>query len=82
MKANCREKRYISLNGVINTIILNERIYLCQKCGLKIDRDLNASINILTTAGLAGSNASGDVARPRLREADVVESGTILGGSR
>jgi transposase len=46
------------------------------------DRDLNASINILTTAGLAGSNASGDAVRPQLQEAAVVESGTILGGSR
>ena len=68
--------------GNIQDMGLSERTYLCQNCGLKIDRDLNASINILTTAGLAGSNASGDVVRPRLREAAVVESGTILGGSR
>ncbi len=68
--------------GNIQDIGLSERTYLCQNCGLKIDRDLNASINILTTAGLAESNASGDVVRPQLREAVVVESGTILGGSR
>jgi putative transposase len=26
---------------------LNDRIYICKKCGLKIDRDLNSAINIL-----------------------------------
>ena len=68
--------------GNIQDMELSERTYLCQNCGLKIDRDLNASINILTTAGLAESNAFGDVVRPRLREAAVVETGTILGGSK
>ena len=68
--------------GNIQDIELSERTFLCQKCGMSKDRDLNASINILTTAGLAGSNASGDVVRPQLQEATVVESGTIRGGSR
>ncbi len=68
--------------GNIQDIELSERTFLCQKCGMSKDRDLNASINILTTAGLAGSNASGDAVRPQLQEATVVESGTILGGSR
>ncbi len=70
------------LYGNIQDIELSERTFLCQKCGMSKDRDLNASINILTTAGLAGSNASGDVVRPQLQEATVVESGTIRGGSR
>ncbi len=74
--------RTCSKCGNIQDIGLSERTYLCQNCGLKIDRDLNASINILTTAGHAGSNASGDVVRPQLQEAAVGESGTILGGSR
>ena len=74
--------RTCSKCGNIQDIGLSERTYLCQNCGLKIDRDLNASINILTTAGHAGSNASGDVVRPQLQEAAVCESGTILGGSR
>ena len=74
--------RTCSRCGNIQDIELGERTYLCQNCGLNIDRDLNASINILTTAGHAGSNASGDVVRPRLQEAAVGESGTILGGSR
>jgi putative transposase len=67
--------------GNIQDIELSERTYFCQRCGMEKDRDLNASINILSTAGLTGSNASGDVVRPRLREAVVVESGTIFGAS-
>jgi putative transposase len=41
---------------------LNDRIYNCNVCGLVMDRDENASTNILNraTAGHAGSNASGD----------------------
>jgi putative transposase len=40
---------------------LGERQHSCPSCGLSIDRDLNASINILNraTAGQAGSNARG-----------------------
>jgi len=41
---------------------LHERMHTCPVCGLTMDRDLNASINILNraTAGIAGSNACGD----------------------
>jgi len=41
---------------------IHERIHVCPVCGLTMDRDLNASINILNraTAGIAGSNACGD----------------------
>ncbi len=35
-----------------------------------------------TTPGQGGSYASGDIVRPRLQEADVIERGTILGVSR
>jgi len=40
---------------------LKERRHSCPSCGLSMDRDLNASINILkrATAGQAGSNARG-----------------------
>jgi putative transposase len=40
---------------------LGERRHNCPSCGLSMDRDLNASINILkrATAGQAGSNARG-----------------------
>lgn len=41
--------------NVKEKLTLNERVYNCEECGLSIDRDLNASMNILTvgTAGLA-----------------------------
>ena len=44
---------------------LSVREYDCQVCGNQMDRDLNAAHNILkrATAGIAGSNASGDVLR-------------------
>ncbi|MFP4655874.1 MAG: RNA-guided endonuclease InsQ/TnpB family protein [Methanohalobium sp.] len=49
---------------------LEDRTFYCSNCGLEIDRDLNAAINILTkssyynptthTVGLAGINSCGD----------------------
>ncbi len=41
---------------------LTVRTHDCPHCGLVLDRDVNAAINILTraTAGMAGRNASGD----------------------
>ncbi|EHP88587.1 transposase, IS605 OrfB family [Methanotorris formicicus Mc-S-70] len=32
--------------GYVNRRLKNERIFICSKCGLEIDRDLNAAINI------------------------------------
>ena len=46
-------------------MLLSERIYVCDKCGSYMDRDLNAAHNILNraTAGSAGSNACEDEER-------------------
>ena len=48
--------------GNLQDMPLNERIYGCKACGNSLDRDINAARNILmrATAGMAGSNASGD----------------------
>ncbi len=49
--------------GNIQNTPLSMREYDCGRCGLRLDRDMNASINILhraTTAGHAGSHARGD----------------------
>ncbi len=70
--------------GNIQEMPLSERTFNCGKCGLNIDRDLNASINILkrATSGQGESHASGDIVRPSAMKADVAERGTILGASR
>jgi putative transposase len=56
--------------GAVHAMLLQERTYACPACGMRMDRDLNAAVNILNraTAGTAGSNAcSGGApsARPR-----------------
>jgi putative transposase len=50
--------------GFLSKKHLWDRSHDCPKCSLKMDRDLNAAINILNraTAGIAGSNACEDVA--------------------
>jgi putative transposase len=42
-----------------DVLALSERVFHCDQCGLEIDRDLNAAINI-RTASCAGNNACGD----------------------
>jgi len=51
---------------------LSERMHSCPLCGLTMDRDVNAAINILkrATAGTAGSNASGDETAVSSRKED------------
>jgi putative transposase len=56
-------------------LILDDRVYSCSSCGLSMDRDLNASINI-HRAGLAQIHACGDGVRPSVMKAVVAEPGT------
>ena len=54
--------------GIIQEMPLSIREYNCSRCGMQMDRDINASINILhraTTLGQRGSHAQGEDARPR-----------------
>jgi len=50
--------------GCIQEMSLNKRIFNCSDCGVSIDRDLNASLNIrnigLSTVGHTGNYACGD----------------------
>ena len=65
--------------GNVQKISLSQRTFFCEKCGMKEDRDINASINILkrATEGHSGSQACGDDVRPSAREAVAEEAGTI-----
>ncbi|WP_457612795.1 transposase [Methanocaldococcus sp.] len=41
--------------GYVNRRLKNDRIFVCPKCGLKIDRDLDASINLARKVALTTS---------------------------
>ena len=60
---------------------LSKRTFICPRCGLELDRDINASINILkrATLGLRESNAGGDdtTALEKAEASIVGETGTI-----
>ena len=49
--------------GNIQEMPLSKRMYVCQRCKMSKDRDINASINILkrATLGQRGSYAQGDI---------------------
>ena len=65
--------------GNVQKVSISQRTFICEKCGMKKDRDINASINILkrATEGHSGSQARGDDVRPSAREAVADEAGTI-----
>ncbi len=50
--------------GNVQDMPLSKRTYTCNRCGMQMDRDINASINILNraTLGQRGSHAQGDMA--------------------
>jgi putative transposase len=56
---------------------LSERMFICEACGLSINRDLNAARNILSRAGLARSHACGDDIIPSLEKVIIADTGTI-----
>jgi putative transposase len=68
--------------GEIREIGLKEREYRCPACGLTMDRDLNAALNLEqlflkeTTASSAGICACGEHIRWRLGATMLVEAGT------
>ena len=75
--------RTCSCCGNIREISLSERTYDCGRCGMIMDRDVNAARNILkrATAGPAGSYASGDTANTaqRCAASGIDEPGTTYG---
>ncbi len=53
--------------GNIMDMPLSMREYNCDRCGMRLDRDINASINILKRAreGHSQSHAQGESVRPQ-----------------
>ena len=62
---------------------LSEREYICGECGLVIDRDTNAAINILAEALFIELNNrfNTDIARRKFTPADLVALASSLSGS-
>jgi len=69
--------------GNIQDMPLSKRIYIYNRCGMQMDRDVNASINILkrATSGQEGSHAWGDSVRPH-QEAVIAEPRTYSADCR
>lgn len=62
-------KRCSRCGHVKKELFLSERIYICEECGLVIDRDQNAANNLLAVSCTESLNACGEKIRPRLVEA-------------
>jgi IS605 OrfB family transposase len=74
--------------NVKENIKLTERTYRCDKCGLEIDRDLNASHNLMTVAaGLTetlntcGDESAGQILQTTVHGHDVAVEVCIPGGT-
>ena len=72
-------KRCSRCGNIKDEMPLSERTYRCEICGLVIDRDLNAALNLAslatTTASSVGSYACGKSVRPVKKQAVLVEAG-------
>lgn len=55
---------------------LADRMFVCVECGITLDRDLNAALNLKYTARSAAIDACGDRVRPGMIRATVGEAGT------
>ncbi len=57
-------KRCSSCGHKKNELSLSEREYECEECGLKVDRDLNAALNLVTVSLPETLTARGEDVRP------------------
>jgi putative transposase len=70
-------KQCSSCGWLAAEVPLRERVFRCGRCGLEIDRDLNAAKNLVALAASpADSNACGEDVTPYLA-AVLVEAGTV-----
>ena len=75
-------KKCSGCGHVKENLSLSEREFICEECGLAIDRDTNAAINILAEALFNELNKrfNTDVARRKFTPADLVALATSLSG--
>ena len=73
-------KKCSGCGHVKEKLSLSEREYICKECGLVIDRDTNAAINILAEALFNEQNKrfNTDIARRKFTPADLVALATSL----
>jgi putative transposase len=60
---------------------LHVRIWQCQACGARLDRDVNAAVNVARAAGLAVTACGALVRPPSARAARCSEAGTHRGAA-
>ena len=51
-------KRCSYCHNINHDLTLSDRVYRCDNCGIEIDRDLNAAMNLLSTVSSTGFEAS------------------------
>ncbi len=75
-------KKCSGCGHVKEKLSLSEREFICEECGLVIDRDTNAAINILAEALFIELNKrfNTDIARRKFTPADLVALATSLSG--
>ena len=75
-------KKCSGCGHVKEKLSLSEREFICEECGLVIDRDTNAAINILAEALFIELNNrfNTDIARRKFTPADLVALATSLSG--
>jgi putative transposase len=75
-------KKCSGCGHVKEKLSLSEREFICEECGLVIDRDTNAAINILAEAlfNELNNRFNTDIARRKFTPADLVALATSLSG--
>ncbi len=72
-------KRCSTCGKINGGLTLSDRIFRCSDCGLEIDRDLNAAINLFSTVSSTGFQACGEEGsglKATLSETSLSEAGT------
>jgi putative transposase len=61
-------KRCSTCSDIKSELELSQRTFVCKKCGLNIDRDHNAALNLLAVSYTDRINACGEEVKPQLAE--------------